>query len=326
MTGSAGRIGRWQVEALRNAGYDVRTFDRAAQGKEKSKGEHFPGDLRDISAVRQAVQGMDAVLHLGALSSDRAGPAEDVLTINVQGTWNVLLACVEAGVERLVYFSSVNALGCVGGHRAAGYLPIDDAYPRHPLSPYQLSKHLSEEACRSFSDRHGLVTVCLRPVFVTDPAHYDRWRAPRQQGSSEWAKVEYWAYVDVRDVCDAALLGLTAENVTHDAFLLTADDTTQETPTAELVDRYYPDTPWKPAPPAQGKQDPTPKAQRQTPNARSGALLSPQAEPEAYRAARDIYLAANPHRSLMDCSHAKQVLGWQPRHSWRATAQPEETP
>ena len=308
VTGSAGRIGRWQVKALRNAGYEVRTLDRTAEGKGKSipntqrltEGEHLPGDLRDIHTVRRAVQGMDAVLHLGALSSDRAGAAEEVLTVNVQGTWNVLLACVEAGVERMVYFSSVNALGCVGGHRPAGYLPIDDAYPRHPMSPYQLSKHLSEEACRSFTDKHGLVTVCLRPVFVTVPDHYDRWRNQRPLTQSDWASVEYWAYVDVRDVCAAAMLGLTAQNVTHDAFLLTADDTTQETPTAELVDRYYPETPWKATLPQRGR-----------------ALASPQSDRDTYLAARDAYLAAHPHRSLMDCSHAKEVLGWQPQHSWR---------
>jgi len=302
VTGSAGRIGRWQVEALQNAGYDVRTLDRMAQGKEKTsmEVEHLPGDLRDINTVRRAVQGMDAVLHLGALSSDRAGPAEDVLTVNVQGTWNVLMACVEVGVERMVYFSSVNALGCVGGHRPAAYLPIDDAYPRHPMSPYQLSKHLSEEACRSFTNKHGLVTVCLRPVFVSAPDTYTRWREPRRQGPSEWQKVEYWAYVDVRDVCAAGLLSLTAKNITHDAFLLTADDTTQETPSAELVDYNYPDTPWKTALP-EG----------------DSALVSPQADRAAYLAVRDAYFAGHPFRSLMDCSHAKQVLGWQPRHSWR---------
>ena len=304
VTGSAGRIGRWQVEALRIAGYEVRTLDRAAQGKKEEKvrieGEHIPGDLRDINTVRRAVQGVDAVLHLGALASDRAGTAEDVLTVNAQGTWNVLLACVEARVERLVYFSSVNALGAVGGHRPAGYLPIDDAYPRHPMSPYQLSKHLSEEACRSFTDKYGLVTVCLRPVFVTLPEHYARWREHRANVSSEWQKVEYWAYVDIRDVCAAGLLGLTAQNVTHDAFLLSADDTTQETSTAELVDRYYPDTPWKAHLPEGGS-----------------ALVLLHSDAPAYRTARDAYLADDPHRSLMDCSHAKQVLGWQPQHSWR---------
>ena len=58
-----------------------------------------------------------------------------------------------------------------------------------------------------------------------------------------------------------------------------ADDTTVTMPTAELVDKNYPDTPWK--------QD------------------------------RAAWLADNPHRTLMDCTHAKEALGWQPKRSWR---------
>jgi nucleoside-diphosphate-sugar epimerase len=276
VTGSAGRIGREQVRVLREAGYDLRTFDRQARGKDEDW-EHISGDLRDIYTVRRAVEDMEAVVHLGAIPHD-TGNDEEVLSINVQGTWNVLLACAEAGVARVVYFSSVNALGCVGGYRPAQYLPIDDDYPRHPFSAYQISKHLGEEMCRAFSNRHGLITVALRPVFVTNPRHSARYRNWGFHTRPDRLPEEYWAYVDVRDVCDATLCSLSLET-THDAFLLTADDTTQETPTAELVEKFYPDTPWK--------------------------------------TDRDAYLAGNSHRSLFDCSHAKQQLGWQPKHSWR---------
>jgi nucleoside-diphosphate-sugar epimerase len=171
----------------------------------------------------------------------------------------------------------VNALGCFGGRRPAQYLPIDDAYPRHPLSAYQLSKHLVEETCRAFSDRYGLITVCLRPVYVAEPREYrPDWRRPEHRT----VRHEYWSYVDIRDVCRAALLGLSAPGIAHDAFLLAADDTLTDVPTAELVDRYYPDTPWS-------------------------------------QMTRDTYLTGKPHRSLIDCAHAKAALGWSPRHSWR---------
>ena len=278
ITGSAGNIGRVQVQKVREAGHAIRTFDKTAANKGEDW-EHLPGDLRDINAVRRAVQGMDAVVHLGAIPNDRNGAEDDVLSINVQGTWNVLLACVEAGVQRVVYYSSVNALGNFMGHRKSECLPIDDTYPRHPITPYQLSKHLGEETCRSFTNHHGIVTICLRPVYVVNPKQYLSWREQRGTRNAEWGRGDYWAYVDVRDVCDAAMLGLTVENVTHDAFLLTADDTTMDTPTTELVEQYYPDTPWV--------QE------------------------------RAAYLAENPCRSLVDCTHAKTVLGWQPKRSWR---------
>jgi nucleoside-diphosphate-sugar epimerase len=89
--------------------------------------------------------------------------------------------------------------------------------------------------------------------------------------------------VDLRDVVDAAILGLTAEGISHDAFLLAADDTMVDVPTAELVETYYPDTPWP-------------------------------------KAAREEYLSGQPYRALVDCSHAKRKLGWRPRRSWREFA------
>src|SRR5262245_2016244 len=144
VTGSEGTIGRVLVKMLRDEGYDLRTLDRRAQAN-SDDGEHIPGDLRDIYTVRRALKGVEPVVHLGAIPGDlRPGMEDDVLTTNVQGTWNILIACVEAGVKRLVYFSSVNALGNFGGRRPSVYLPVDDAYPRHPLTPYQISKHLGE--------------------------------------------------------------------------------------------------------------------------------------------------------------------------------------
>lgn len=279
VTGSEGAIGRVLVPTLRAAGYDLRTFDARAQTGRDER-DHLSGDLRDIYTVRRAMQGMEAVAHLAAIPRDLPpGREDEVLTANVQGTWNVLIACAEAGVKRLVYFSSINALGNFGAERPSGYLPIDDASPPQPLSPYQISKHLGEEMCRAFSARHGLVTLCLRPVGVVSAEQF--YPQCRQGGlNAEWAQASYWAYVDVRDVCEAARRALTAPNVTHDAFLLTAADTMVATPTAELVAAHYPHTPW----------------------------------PKTNQAA---YLAENPHRSLIDCSHAVEVLGWQPRYSWR---------
>ncbi len=282
VTGSEGHIGRMQTAVLRGAGYEIRTFDKMAQGKTTDgdhKPDHFPGDLCNILDVRRAMQGMDAVVHLGALPNDRAGAGDQVLSINVQGTWNILIAAVEVGVKRVVYFSSINALGCVGGLRPPAYLPIDDSYPRHPLSPYQLSKHLAEETCQSFSERYGIQTISLRPGYVVRPDQYGHWRERASAQNAKWGAAELWAYVDLRDVCEATRLSLTVENVTHDAFILFAPDTIQVLPTAELASQFYPDIPWK--------QN------------------------------RDAYLVDKPHRSFMDCSHAKEVLGWEAKHSWR---------
>ncbi|MCS6950072.1 MAG: NAD(P)-dependent oxidoreductase [bacterium] len=277
VTGSHGFIGRALVERLLAEGYSLRTFDLPASTT--AGREHFSGDLRDVFAVRRAVQGVEMVLHLGALSSDYRY-AEEVLAVNVQGTWNVLQACMECGVRRVVYFSSINALGCVGGHRPPEYLPLDDFHPRHPMTPYQLSKHLGEEVCRSYSERYGIVTLCLRPTFVVDTTNPPWWWRRSSSGRHvEWGKDELWAYVDLQDVCDAVLRAMQVEGVLHEAFLLSASDTFVDVPTAELVQRFWSHLPWK--------------------------------------GDREAYLMHHPYRALIDTSHAEQVLGWQPRRSWR---------
>lgn len=279
VTGSEGGIGRHLAPALRDAGYELRTFDRVA-GPEGEHG-HVTADLRDRDVVRRVVRGVDAVVHLGAIAGDVAGREHEVLTVNVEGTWNVLLAAAEFNVPRVVYFSSVNALGNVGGLRPSACLPIDDAYPPHPVSAYQLSKRLGEEICRAFAAQASTTALCLRPTLVAAPDHhYPDWRDADAAELAHRGSTEYWAYVDVRDVCAATLLGLTADVPPFSACLLAAADTMAKTPTAELVDRFYPDTDW----------------------------------PTVDRSA---FLGGAPHCSLVDCAEADRLLGWRPRHGWR---------
>jgi len=278
VTGSNGFIGQELVKRLLAEGHMLRTFDRTASSA--TEWEHVAGDLRDVYTVRRLVQGVDAVVHLGAMSSDRRNAADEVLAVNVQGTWNVLQACAEAGVGRVIYFSSINALGCVGGHRPPEYLQIDDFHPRHPMTPYQLSKHLAEEVCRSYSERYGIVTICFRPAFVLNTARpVPWWRRFSAETRAEWGKDELWAYVDLQDVCDAVLLALQVKGIQHDAFLLSAKDTSLDIPTAELVQKYWSHLPWR------------------------GDLAA--------------YVADNPYRALIDTSEAAQALGWEAKRSWR---------
>ena len=290
VTGSEGLLGRWTVPALREAGHEVVTLDMKSRPVEAGQ-RHIAGDLRDVFVARNAVRGMDAVVHLAAMPYD-AAPPNEVLDINVPGTWNIAAACQEAGVSRIVYASSINALGAVGGHVPAKYLPIDDDYLCHPAPGYQLSKYLSDETLKSYTYRFGMTTLSLRFGHIVEPPD-------QSQSGRRWSMVsmpepvrirmgtnEYWAYIDVRDAADAVVKACNAEGVEHEAFLIFADDSTVDVPTAELVKEHHPDIPW--------------------PNV-----------------SLEDYVADNPHRSLMDCSKAKRVLGWQPQHSWRSyPAQP----
>jgi UDP-glucose 4-epimerase len=281
VTGSHGNIGRHLVRTLLEAGHTLRTLDQTAQARGETW-EHLPGDVCDLSLVRQAVNGMDAVIHAAAILVDSKGNEERCLSVNILGTSNVLLACVEAGVTRVINFSSLQALGHSSPVHTALSFPLNDRIPRQPATPYQISKHVGEEMCQAYASYHGMVIISLRPTFVYQPGDYDRswWLRQPDEDRAQICTKDYWSFVDVRDVCQACRLSLTAPLTGHQAFLLTSDYTHARTPSQELVRKYYPHFTWPNIPP-------------------------------------EIYFKDNPYRSLVDCSSAKEVLGWQPEYDLR---------
>lgn len=286
VTGNTGRIGRWVVARLLEAGHTLRTLDKAAQFRQNDW-EHLPGDICDSALVRRATQGMDAVVHLAAVPGNLPGYEEMLYRTNLQGTWNVLLACAEAGVSRVVNFSSINALGHAEPTHGELYLPLDDAIPHHPAQPYFISKHIGEEFCQAYATLHDLVAISLRPTMVLQPASEEErwWDFLTEERQAFYATRDFWSYVDVRDVSEAVLLSLTAPVTGHQGFLLTADDTHASLTSAELVQKYYSHLPWPNIP-------------------------------------QDEYLAGNPNRSLVDCKRANEVLNWQPKFSHRRPENP----
>jgi UDP-glucose 4-epimerase len=279
VTGSTGAIGKYVVQRLLEAGHNLRTLDITAQPRNLDY-EYIPGDIRDMPLVRRMVHGMDAVVHLAAIPFDMDRQDELILDTNIRGTWNVLLASHEAGVQRVVNFSSINALGQADPNHPSLYLPLDDDVPHYTTRNYYLSKHISEEMCFSFAARGVFSAVSLRPTLVTNPGPPRfRWFSMMPEEFKIRSAVgDFWSYVDVRDVADAALLSLTAEVDRHQAFLLASDENRMRIPTREIVEKYYPQLPWP-------------------------------------KISKEEYLAKDEFVSLVDCSAAKRVLGWQPKIS-----------
>lgn len=176
VTGAGGFIGSHLVERLVAEGAQVRAFvrynSRADVGLLKlappemlAQLEIIGGDLRDEHAIRKAVEGCQVVLHLGALISipySYYHPVE-VAQTNVIGTLNVLTACREAGVERLVHTSTSEVYG------TARQVPISEAHPLQGQSPYSASKIGADKLAESFHCAFGLPVVTLRPFNTYGP-------------------------------------------------------------------------------------------------------------------------------------------------------------
>ena len=144
VTGGAGFIGTHVVARLLADGHEVRVLDDLSVGT-RDRVPHgvrlLVGDVRDPRHCAEAVDGVDAMVHLAAKVTVRASVetfVEDA-DVNLLGTLRLIAACQQAGVGRVVMASSM----AVYADGAAGR-PVDEAYPTAPLSPYGVSKLAAE--------------------------------------------------------------------------------------------------------------------------------------------------------------------------------------
>lgn len=162
VTGGAGFIGTSLVKGLLAAGHQVRVLDNFVAGKFPDRiqpqAEYMEGDIRRPEDCQKAMRGVEGVFHLAALprivfSVEHPQEAHDV---NVNGTFNILLAARDAGVKRVVFSTSSAAYG-----DQAVYPLKEDGVIKKPLSPYGFHKLVGEEYCRIFSELYKLETVSL---------------------------------------------------------------------------------------------------------------------------------------------------------------------
>ncbi len=177
--GGAGFIGSHVVAELLGTDVgEVVIFDNFARGRmsniepylEDARCSVFPdgGDIRDTDVLDAAMRGAHGVVHLAAMwllhCKDYPRTA---FHVNVEGTFNVLEACVRHDVERLVYSSSASVYG------DAVEVPMTEAHPFNNRNFYGATKIAGEAMCRAFHDRYGLSYVGLRYMNVYGP-HQDQ--------------------------------------------------------------------------------------------------------------------------------------------------------
>jgi UDP-glucose 4-epimerase len=165
VTGGAGFIGSCLVRALLAQGDgEVRVIDNFLTGREsnlsevRSQIELESCDIGNYSAVAAAIRGADVLFHLAAIPSVPRSIAEPELShqVNIDGTFNVLRACAEAKVARVVYAASSSAYG------DTEVLPKVESMLPSPKSPYAAQKLMGEYYASVFHSCFGLETVALR--------------------------------------------------------------------------------------------------------------------------------------------------------------------
>ncbi|MEU7486488.1 NAD(P)-dependent oxidoreductase [Streptomyces sp. NPDC042319] len=156
LTGAAGGLGTLMRELLPSYGYRLRLFDRLPIEGEP---DAIVADLADRDALRKAVEGVDAVIHLAGISLEST--FEKILAANIEGTYHLYEAAREAGVRRIVFASSNHAVGFTPRPEdGSGAIPLNT--PRRPDTFYGLSKGFGEDLASLYWDLHGIETVSVR--------------------------------------------------------------------------------------------------------------------------------------------------------------------
>ncbi|HXA62990.1 MAG TPA: NAD(P)-dependent oxidoreductase [Streptosporangiaceae bacterium] len=245
VTGAGGTLGREVVARLAADGRSVRAHDRAAMPEEVTDqaDEVVVGDLRDSGHLAEALSGVDAVVHAAALPSPKSATEQEVFTNNVESAYHVLDAAGRAGIGRIVYISSLSAIGLAWARREVSpeRVPVTETHPYVGDDVYGLSKYVGELIAVTVSRRWATTMVSLRFPFLGTGERLQHHLA-RVHADPAVERNALWGWLDTRDAARAVAAALTRPLAGHVVINVAAPDTTALVPTTELLHRYHPTT------------------------------------------------------------------------------------
>lgn len=230
VTGGTGFLGAYIIKQLIESGYAVRAIKRATSQLPSfinkdvfDKAEWVNGDILDVVALADAMQGIDIVIHSAAKVSFAKADRKEMYHVNVDGTANVVNVALETGVKRLIYISSVAALGREKESKVVSETAKWEDSPSN--THYAISKHKAElEVWRGFAE--GLEGAILNPATILG---YGNWN----EGSSGIFKSIYnefgWytnginGFTGVEDVAKAAV-DIMKSDITEERFIVCNDN------------------------------------------------------------------------------------------------------
>jgi nucleoside-diphosphate-sugar epimerase len=244
LTGGSGKLGRVCVDVLMRAGWTVVNFDRVRSPDTRCR--FIRTDLTDYGQVVEALSGIDevhdgvdAVVHLAAISGATFAPSAATFDNNLVSTFHVCQAAKLFKVHNLVWASSETLLG-YPFDRPPPYVPLDERVPPTPEVAYALAKDLEEEMARQFcrwdSDQKMLALRFSNVIAQSEYAGLPEFE--NDPGSRRW---NLWSYIDVRDGAQAVLRALEYDTVGFDNFIIANSDTVMSRPSKDLIAEFFPD-------------------------------------------------------------------------------------
>ena len=242
VTGAAGRLGNPAARALHEKGYEVTGLDVVAPADSP-----FPFrqvNLLDVDQARDALRGMDVLVHLANHPGLFALSPQVTFNENVAMNMNVFQGAAEGGVKRIVFASSLQLLGSHPDGRTVTHpppapaYPLDSTTPAAPANAYALSKEVGETMLRYFALRCGMDGVAIRFPYI---------RPSLAKGFSGAAAAraglirEGFSVISVADAVDLLLAVLESDLPGFRVYLPGVSMRCVDTPLPELIRLHYPE-------------------------------------------------------------------------------------
>jgi nucleoside-diphosphate-sugar epimerase len=236
VTGGSGRIGRYVVRDLVQAGHQVTSVDVVHRSFPDTR--TMMVDLTDAGQVYQALtySEAEAVIHLGAWAGYYAVPPTCMYGDNVCGTFNLFQACADLSVRRVISASSHLVYGVLKA--APVYVPIDEDHPLRPADAYALSKVAGEQAADYFLSQYGLEVISFRFMGVRVPSELDA-EIEQFAQNPETRSHLLWTLTDARDAALACRLAVEVKQIDPGPYNITGRCVVLEEDSADLVKRYF---------------------------------------------------------------------------------------
>ncbi|MFM7710427.1 MAG: SDR family NAD(P)-dependent oxidoreductase [Ferruginibacter sp.] len=231
VTGASGLLGQALVSQLLEAGYIVRAVQHTTSLSlvhNDRRLEVVEADLLDVVRVEEILEEVDFVCHCAGLVSFASARQQELFAINVTATANLINACLDRPIKKVVHVSSVAALG---RSSASGMVDEKTPWKEHARnSQYGKSKYLGElEVWRGMAE--GLNAVVVNPSIILGPGDWTKGSASifkKMYDGFDWYTEGMNGFVDVRDVADA-MISLMESDIVAERFIVSGDNATYRT-------------------------------------------------------------------------------------------------
>ena len=244
VTGGAGLLGSELINQLIARGTEVRAVYNNVRPADKNGLELIACSILDTMGLEEAMQGVDEVYHCAGLVSFTKDNSESLYKINVEGTANVVNACVDAGVKKLIHVSSVAALGRIRNEQMVNEKMQWTETTSN--SKYGKSKYLGElEVWRGIAE--GLNAVIVNPVIILGNGNIDDGSTGIFKSAFNefpWYAEGVSGFVDVRDVALAMIL-LMESDIHSERFIISGHNVSYKDVFSKIAEVFNKKTPSK---------------------------------------------------------------------------------